>query len=421
MYDRYSVEALSPFRGAVLPLEERQRILRNWDAAPPGFERISADKAKLTGLFPPPGNIAKITNFAPPTLDPTKAAMLALLTNADATSSSAGAGSASFLPTGAAMFAPALSKQARRVYLGNILATSTEEQIAEWFDSKLTAIKPPPMGNYVLGVQIAGDRDYAFVDFRSAEEAEMATSLDGQLFQGQVVRVRRTREIKSNNHNAQLAVEQTSTEVPENSQLVVHGVPTFLGEAHVKLLLAPLTDIKYARLLREPLGDSAGVLILEISDSMLMEPLRKGLEGLVLGPDYTLHATRMADCQENEELSLVLSKFSLTPGMATSDPSTVMQLLNVISPTDIFDDQAYEELCADLREECSQYGEVVDFHVARLTDPDALVPGLGKVFVEYRTVEQCMLAVSELAGRLFGDRTVLSSYYPIDKFHRRII
>lgn len=190
LFDKYSVENLSPYRGVALPLEERQRVLRNWDAAPSGFERISADKAKLTGLFPPPGNIAKITNFVPPTLDPTKAAMLAMLTNATADT-------ASYVSSGAAIFAPALAKQARRVYVGEISKTTTEDEIADFFNQRMSAIKPPTTGQYVLGVEIAGDRDYAFVDLRSPEEAELATELTGEHFRGFQITVRRTREYQT--------------------------------------------------------------------------------------------------------------------------------------------------------------------------------------------------------------------------------
>ena len=74
---------LSPFRGEVIPLEDRPRYLKNWDATPPGFERIPADRAKLTGLFPPPGNVAKILSYQPPTLDPARRAMLEMLSGSD--------------------------------------------------------------------------------------------------------------------------------------------------------------------------------------------------------------------------------------------------------------------------------------------------------------------------------------------------
>jgi splicing factor U2AF subunit len=398
-----------------LPLEERQRVLRNWDAAPPGFERIGADKAKLTGLFPPPGNIAKITNFVPPTLDPTKAAMLAMLTGGSAADAAA-----SYLPSGAAMFAPALAKQARRIYLGGIPKTATEDEIADWVNQRMSAIRPPTTGSYVLGVEIAGDRDYAFVDLRSPEEAELATQLHDEIFKGQTVAVRRTREFES--ANAVAASPETQAEPAENNQLVISGIPKFLTEAHFKYLLAPFGQIKFLRVLyAETNGqrESFGVAVLELDDPALADPMRKVLDGFELG-EYKLTVRKLPECVDDEHVALALSLFSLTPGKATTDPTTVMQLLNMVTVDDLEHDEDFENILADIREECSQFGELVQVCIPRPVK-DRRVAGIGKIFVEFVKVEDCMRAVSELSGRSFADRTVLTSYFPLEKFHKRIL
>lgn len=387
--------------------------MKNWDAAPPGFERISADKAKLTGLFPPPGNIAKITNFVPPTLDPTKAAMLAMLTNTSADSG------ASFLPSGAALFAPALSKQARRVYVGNIPTTSTEEEIADFFNHHMTAIQPPTTGQYVLGVEIAGDRDYAFVDLRSPEEAQLATSLNDAVFKGNVISVRRTREVA--------AITMNSFETPaapaEENQLVISNLPKFLAEPHLKYLLAPFGQLKFLRVLYDSINDgdreSLGVAVLEIEDPQLIEMMAKELDGFKLG-EISLKVSRLPDCVEDEQVALALSLFSLTPGKATADPSPILQLLNLVSADDLTNDDEYSDIMEDVRTECEQYGKVLNVLIPRPLAASR-VAGVGKVFVEFATVDECMKAVGELCGRKFADRAVLASYYPTDKYHKRIL
>ncbi|PJF18264.1 Mrd1p [Paramicrosporidium saccamoebae] len=410
LFDKYSVENLSPYRGVALPLEERQRVLKNWDAAPAGFERITADKAKLTGLFPPPGNIAKITNFVPPTLDPTKAAMLAMLTNTTPDT-------ASYLSSGAALFAPALSKQARRVYVGEIPKNATEDEIADFFNQRMAANQSSTAGIYVLGVEIAGDRDYAFVDLRSPEEAELATKLDGEHFRGHQIIVRRTREYQTVSNGG----PETQAEPSENNQLVISGIPKFLTEAHLKYLLAPFGQIKFLRVLHdESLGtETFGVAVLELDDPAVVEPMRKGLDGFDLG-EHRLVVRKLPDCVDDEQVALALSLFSLTPGKATTDPSLVMQLLNMVTTDDLTNDQDYEDIIADIREECEQYGDIVTIHVPR-PSLEHRVAGIGKIFVEFRKVEDCMRAVSELSGRLFADRAVLSSYFPLEKFHQRIL
>jgi len=47
------------------------------------------------------------------------------------------------------------------------------------------------------------------------------------------------------------------------------------------------------------------------------------------------------------------------------------------------------------------------------------VPGLGRVFVAYQSASEAAVAVDALAGRRYGDRTVLVAYFAPDRFRRR--
>src|SRR5690606_18999357 len=39
----------------VIPILERKRRLTQWDIKPPGYENVTAEQAKLSGMFPLPG------------------------------------------------------------------------------------------------------------------------------------------------------------------------------------------------------------------------------------------------------------------------------------------------------------------------------------------------------------------------------
>lgn len=449
-FDRYSADNLSPYRGIVLPLEDRQRVLKNWDAAPPGFERITADKAKLTGLFPPPGNIAKITNFVPPTLDPTKAALLAMLTNPTGSTTSPSAtstdGNISNLVSGAAIFAPALAKQARRVYVGGIPATCNEEEIADFFNQRMENLAPSPTGTpYVLGVEISGDRDYAFVDFRSSEEADLACTLHDSVFQGRPLVVRRTRESA---FNTSTTVPETQSEPIEEYQIVISGLSSNLKEGHLKFLLGPWGGCKYIRILGEELGVghdgindadhndvvnqssriNNGLAVIEMEDRSVVESLVEGMKDFQV-EEWHWQVRKLPDCINDPELARVLSLFSLTPGKATADPTPIMQLLNLVTWNDLIaqgegqdeerGEEEYQSLVNDIQEECNQFGQVKNIFIPR-PSAKGRVAGIGKVYVEFATVEECMRAVTELAGRTFAERTVLTSYYPLEKYQKGI-
>ena len=171
------------------PLEERPRHLKNWDAAPAGFERISADKAKLTGLFPPPGNIAKTANYVPPTLDPARAAMFQLL-NKDGVPSSSSMMPNSNIDASAPGIPANLLKQAKRFYIGNLPLDVSEQSLLQFLESNLRSLSGSTdksteyshlntLDNRVLNITVSTDRSYAFVECRSADDASPGNEFDG--------------------------------------------------------------------------------------------------------------------------------------------------------------------------------------------------------------------------------------------------
>jgi splicing factor U2AF subunit len=69
------------------------------------------------------------------------------------------------------------------------------------------------------------------------------------------------------------------------------------------------------------------------------------------------------------------------------------------------------EICEDVREECSKYGQVLELKVPRPSGGSRQSPGVGKIFVKFDTVESATKALKALAGRKFSDRTVVTTYY----------
>ena len=68
-------------------------------------------------------------------------------------------------------------------------------------------------------------------------------------------------------------------------------------------------------------------------------------------------------------------------GMAGPGQSTeVLCLLNMVTPDELVDEEEYEDILEDIREECSKYGEVRSLEIPRpLLGVD--VPGVGKVTI----------------------------------------
>jgi splicing factor U2AF subunit len=69
------------------------------------------------------------------------------------------------------------------------------------------------------------------------------------------------------------------------------------------------------------------------------------------------------------------------------------------------------EICDDVREECSKYGEVVELKIPRPGGGSRQLPGVGKIYVRFDNSESATKALRALAGRKFQDRTVVTSYF----------
>lgn len=61
-------------------------------------------------------------------------------------------------------------------------------------------------------------------------------------------------------------------------------------------------------------------------------------------------------------------------------PTEVLCLLNMVMPEELVDDEDYEEILEDIREECCKYGSVRSIEIPRPVD-GVEVPGCGKVML----------------------------------------
>lgn len=70
------------------------------------------------------------------------------------------------------------------------------------------------------------------------------------------------------------------------------------------------------------------------------------------------------------------------------------------------------EICEDVQEECSKFGQVIDLKIPRPTGGSRQSAGVGKIFVKFDTTASAKKALQSLAGRKFADRTVVTTYFP---------
>jgi splicing factor U2AF subunit len=141
-----------------VPVTERQRRLTQWDIKPPGYENVTAEQAKLSGMFPLPGAPRQQA------MDPTK---LQAFMNQPGNS----VNSAALKPTN--------SRQAKRLIVSNLPPTATEEDVTNFFNLQMNGLNVIEGTDPVVLCQIAPNHTFAMLEFRSSADATVAYAFDG--------------------------------------------------------------------------------------------------------------------------------------------------------------------------------------------------------------------------------------------------
>eukprot|EP00656_Telonema_subtile_P008669 TRINITY_DN14047_c0_g1_i2.p1 TRINITY_DN14047_c0_g1~~TRINITY_DN14047_c0_g1_i2.p1 ORF type:complete len:222 (-),score=56.89 TRINITY_DN14047_c0_g1_i2:131-796(-) len=99
-------------------------------------------------------------------------------------------------------------------------------------------------------------------------------------------------------------------------------------------------------------------------------------------------------------------------------PTTVLVLTNMLSVEELGSEE-YDEIVADIKEECSQFGTIEDIHVPKPSTDESEVPGLGRAYLKFADPTEAEKAFDALAGRTFDGKKVGCTYLDPEKFDAR--
>jgi splicing factor U2AF subunit len=99
------------------------------------------------------------------------------------------------------------------------------------------------------------------------------------------------------------------------------------------------------------------------------------------------------------------------PVVQQTAPTKIVELKNMLSPQDLENEEEYQDIMEDTKEECSQFGVLKSVII-----PKAGQVGATKIFLEYMTTEDAGKAIAGLAGRTFDGRKVTAEYFDEIKF-----
>ncbi|GMH05437.1 hypothetical protein Nepgr_007277 [Nepenthes gracilis] len=414
------------------PSHLRSKRTSGFDMAPPGATALPSVSVQLPGV--PQAMPSSIQNMFPV--------------------GTGYLGALSLMPAQA--MAQQATRHARRVYVGGLPPTANEQTIATFFSQVMAAIggNSAGPGDAVVNVYINHEKKFAFVEMRSVEEASNAMALDGIMFEGVSVRVRRPTD-----YNPALAAALGPSQPSPHLNLAaiglmpgaiagaegpdrvfVGGIPYYFTEVQMRELLESFGPLKGFDLVKDrDTGNSKGYGFCVYQDPTITDIACEALNGLKMG-DKTLTVRRatISNMQAKSEPDsilvqaqqhIIMQKMALQaggvnllgvamPSSVTADnPTKILCLTEVVTIEDLMDDNEYEEILDDMREECGKFGALVNVLIPRPHADGERIPGVGKVFLEYADIAGCMNAKNMLGGRKFGGNTVTAAYYPEHKYY----
>ena len=174
-----------------------------------------------------------------------------------------------------------ITRQARRLYIGNIPFGVSEEEMMEFFNQQmhLSGLAQAD-GNPILACQVNLDKNFAFLEFRSIDETTQAMAFDGINFKNQSLKLRRPHDYQpmpgmSENPNANVP-GVVSTVVPDSiHKIFIGGLPNYLNEDQVKELLTSFGQLRAFNLVKDSAtGLSKGYAFCEYGDVTITDQVK---------------------------------------------------------------------------------------------------------------------------------------------------
>lgn len=433
-------------------IEDITIIDSKWGVKPKGFENVTAQRAKLSGLFPLPGY--------PRPVDFTKLEGVArdrLLNSND-------------ILNGSSKIDPIDSRNSSILFIKNInFGIIDYLKITEFFNKFLSQIDIPETTlNNVESKRKTKDDQNLIIEFKNNTCATIAVALNSRkLSFNKMKLIKNDDEGNPIQQGGQEAGDDIVLDISRPGEYVVQCLPPYdeikedeieevvidsprkitllvsptLSETEIITNIKEVGTIKGFQLLRE-IGtkESMGIAFLEFyidptkyqktinaipAIQTLIEQLKESLfiEDAFFSciiPDNT----SIQDCPI--DLS-TLKKLVKNEHVTTHPSLRVIQLINIVTAKDLMDDANFKFIQKDILQEVSKFGNLRTIKIPRPANDytpgisQFSQPGLGKIYIEFDDEETALKAIMGLAGRMYNDRTVLCSFYDYNDFKNGLL
>ncbi|AFZ80718.1 hypothetical protein BEWA_001250 [Theileria equi strain WA] len=309
------------------------------------------------------------------------------------------------------------------------------------------------------------EQGYCFLEFTTAEYADLCYKLDGIQCNGYSLKLRRP-------------IDFSSSMSSEDTKIFVQNIPESFSEEDIRKLLEAHGKLKTCNLVIDPftrLNKGYGFFEYESSSSAKEAVIHLNghvIQNNVLSVKHAAFSSfaaggKPADCRASSIITSVSHCVFSNPLLGLqmqngrkkgSEPSRVVQLLNVVYPEDILDDKNYREMLKEIKEEAQKYGPLEEIYIPRIhkrEEPASIEDvktegndkvavkseetsvktdvrqqtiedrnkeyqlGVGKVFLKYSNETAGRKAQYMLNGRIFDkNRVVCAAFFPCDLYQQ---
>jgi splicing factor U2AF subunit len=339
----------------VVPIRERKRRLTQWDIKPPGYENVTAEQAKLSGMFPLPGAPRQQP------MDPSKLQAFMSQPSGSVTN---------------AALKPSNSRQAKRLLVHNLPPTVNEDTITSFFNLQLNGLNVIEGSDPCISAQISKDKSFALLEFKQASDATVALALDGITMEDDHMNGAANGDTKGlsirrpKDYIVPAVTDETSYEpgvvsnvvVDTQNKMLISNIPLYLTDEQVTELLVSFGELKAFVLVKDASTEESRVssygheptkLLLTVCQGIAfceyLEPAAtdiavEGLNGMELGDKHLKVLRASIGHTQVSGLEMGVNAMSMLAGTTSQglEEGRVLQLLNMVTPEELIDNEDYE-------------------------------------------------------------------------------
>lgn len=331
----------------VIPVLERKRRMTQWDIKPPGYEAVTSEQAKMSGMFPLPGAPRQQQ------MDPSK---LQAFINQPAGGQVSSAG-----------LKASNSRQAKRLLVSNLPSGATDGALVAFFNLQLNGLNVIEATDPCALSQLSNDKSFAVLEFKNTGDATTALALDGHSMVADTPRlsIRRPKDyvMPAVPEDVIYDPEVVSNAVPDTiHKLCLTNIPPFLTEDQVLELLAAFGKPRAFVLVKDrgteesracspypfatalALTDNQGIAFAEYADpGSANEPALNTLNGMDVGGKKLKVVKACVGGTQVANFDAGINAISNLAGQGNGGEATrVLQLLNMVTAEELLDNDDYQ-------------------------------------------------------------------------------